>query len=301
MPNVRVLSLKKSIPRVSSKTRLEEMIDTFQESGWGTATFGYWPFGTFRNDEDAYDLQACMFARATQWEVVTDFSWSGSGTAGDFTAHIRGSGLSDVTVEDQRFLYTTFAPFVSGVELVNEGVFPTVVEEESMVHSDSRLEFENFTGAWLSDRSYIFEPGGIDYSADLTISGADLTTRFAVFGGPYIAPSFKLLLSAGWVLGPSPVNDLRSYSGSPPYTETLDLPTVSTDKTIFPLAAECGTATIIWYHKDGGQRSITCPIYCVNLAVMTGSGSRTVSCNVTITQTQGFQYGGIYEPSGEKI
>lgn len=300
MPNIQINSLKNTIPRLASQAALNQFLIDNALSGF--------PFGTFQDTEREYDLAAVILARAIEWEVELDFTWTASISSGGDTdsvvAHVRGTGtISDPAPEAQSYSgYTGIDP----TDPLPSGPVPAVLEEETMAHPDARIGSNGtFTPSVFPDREFETTHNAdppVDNSASLTDSGT-LNCPICVFGGAFISVGWQGGWGAGH-FGPAPGGMGAVISDGAGYTEQIGYPDTSTNPEVYPAAVECGTFTFVWFHADGGTQSASCPIYTVDMSVMSaGVGtttSRTVSCDITMTQTGGLRYGDTYLPSGEK-
>jgi hypothetical protein len=298
MPNVPILSLKNTIPRLVDDDALDAFI-------LAQAT-NYWPFGKILMSARGSDLAAVLMARGTEWELELDFTWTASVSNGGSTdsvdAHIRGT--ISVTVATDKQDYTGWVG-IDPTDPLDSGAVPATVEEETMAHPDSKLTFSAFVGSFADlkfETTHDADPP-VDNSASLTY-GVTIDSPISVFGGNYIIPGLAFGVGAG-VFGPPPGGMGVIISDGAGYDELIGYPDVSADALVYPQATLCGTVTVIWYHADGGTESLTCNLYTVDMAIMSaGVGfttSRTVSVTATITQTAGLRYGDTYLPSGERV
>ena len=308
MPNV---SLKTGpvnvVPRTASKEAALAVIAAHTSQRWPFVS-GVTGDRIFQNTESGYDLAHCLYGRGTAWQYDAALSWGGNAPAPlpgrDF------DGAITVTAAPLETLMERVIPNqITGITGINpadpidSGVASLAVEEESLAHPDYAIGPGFFTSVGYSSGTYETDDGTgigqpVDWSASVTVGGFTTEWFPALFGGACMAPAFYWSMSAGLIGNPL----VHLVSDGAGYEENLYHVFVSTDTKDFPdgLSTSCGTLTVNWFHPVNGFVSVSCPIYTVNVALLSGGGSRSVSCSVDLTQTAGLQYGGVYLPTGEK-
>lgn len=299
MPNVQITCLKTAIPRVGSALIMANGLQSILDDEGDASNPGppyYWPFDTFANSEDEYDLAAVLLGRATEWEIDLDLTWSGSGGSYSYTAHMRGVD----TVSSSAVTNPSWNVFEGMVTPVNPPtVPPAALEEEALAHTSGVIDTPSFAGPMFTDRSFenSFMGGPpVDDSAGMTF-GVSWSTNGSIFGGNRIAPGFLMEFGIQYI-GPAPAP--ASLATTDWFEDISTLAGFSTNPHSYPESVRItvGTLTIIWFNSAGGTSSVKCPLYATEFP--TPGYTRSIAASVTITQTAGLQYGGTYLPSGEK-